>query len=275
MIRSRSYSRLPTEQSNPRTRRIDKASSLEIVRLINREDAMTAPAVLREAGNIARAIDLIADGLKKGGRLFFAGAGTSGRLGVLEAAECPPTFGTPPSLVQAVVAGGRRAVFRSREGAEDDEADARKRIGALARKGDVVVGISASGVTPFTLAALKEAGRRGCATVLVTSNERPDLKGVGAIICPIVGPEVIAGSTRLKSATAAKMVLNMLTAASMIKLGKVYQNWMVDLQPVSRKLRIRAIGLVSYLGRVSAKRAKGLLEKSRWNVRQAIEAAKS
>lgn len=266
------YSRLPTEQSNPRTLGLDRASSLEIVRLMNREDAAVAPAVLRETKNIAKAIELIAQGLKKGGRLFFAGAGTSGRLGVLEAAECPPTFGTPPSLVRAVMAGGDRAVFRSREGAEDDAADAVKRVGALVRKGDVVVGISASGVTPFTLAALKEARRRGCSTVLVTSNERPHLKEADAVICPMVGPEAIAGSTRLKSATAAKMVLNMLTAGAMVRLGKVYRNWMVDLKPVSQKLRMRAVGLVSRLGGVSAGKARSLLEKNRWNVRKAIEA---
>ena len=178
---------------------------------------------------------------------------------IIEAAECPPTFGTPPALVQAVMAGGRGSVFRSKEGAEDDAAAGKTAAGAKVRRGDAVVGIAASGVTPFVLAALEESRRRGAATILVTSNSRPALRAVDVTISPHVGPEALAGSTRMKSGTAAKMVLNMLTTASMMRLGKVYRNWMVDLKPSSKKLRLRAIRLVSRLGGVAPATAQRLL----------------
>src|SRR5206468_2435753 len=211
-----------------------------------------------------------------GGRLFFVGAGTSGRLGVIEAAECPPTFGTPRQLVQAIMAGGRGAVFRSREGAEDDEVAARRAVRARVRKGDVVVGASASGVTPFVRSALEAARRRGAGTVLVTCNAR----GLGRLsdqvrIVPTTGPEVLAGSTRLKAGTATKLVLNTLTTASMTGLGRIYGNRMVDLQPRSAKLRERALRLVAELGGVSRPRARAALNASRRNVRLAIVMARS
>jgi N-acetylmuramic acid 6-phosphate etherase len=257
---SRDFARLLTERPNRASRDLDRLSPAQIARLMNAEDRRAVAAVGRVAARIAAAVDLITGSIRAGGRLFFVGAGTSGRLGVLEAAECPPTFGTPPRLVQAIVAGGRGSVFRSREGAEDDAGGARRVVRARVRAGDVLVGISASGVTPFVRAALQEAAVRGAATVLVACNSRPG-RGVRAdvVIAPAPGPEVLAGSTRLKAGTATKLVLNTLTTASMARLGKVYGNRMVDLQPRSRKLRERALRLVTELGGVSRARARALL----------------
>jgi N-acetylmuramic acid 6-phosphate etherase len=256
MARRIRYERLPTEGANPASRDLDRLSPLQIARLMNREDRRAVAAVGRVARDIAAAVTLIVDALGRGGRLVFVGAGTSGRLGVLEAAECPPTFNTPRALVQAVMAGGRGSVFRSREGAEDDARDAVRRLRATARRGDVVVGVSASGVTPFVRAALGEARKRGCRTVLVACNASPALRGAAdVVIAPSPGPEVLAGSTRLKAGTATKLVLNTLTTASMACLGKVYGNRMVDLQPRSRKLRERAIRLVAEIAGVPRARA--------------------
>ena len=254
---------------------------------MNREDRRAVLAVARVARQIADAVQLIVASLRRGGRLFFVGAGTSGRLGVLEAAECPPTFGTPPRLVQAIIAGGRGSVFRSREGAEDDARAARRAVRARVRAGDVVVGVSASGVTPFVLAALEASRQRGAATVLVACNAGPAAaerlgrsSGSGprrtpVRISPATGPEVLAGSTRLKAGTATKLVLNTLTTASMTGLGRVYGNRMVDLQPRSAKLRERALRLVAELGGVSRPRARAALNASGRNVRLAIVMARS
>ena len=259
----------------------------EIATLMNREDRRAVLAVARVARQIADAVQLIVASLRRGGRLFFVGAGTSGRLGVLEAAECPPTFGTPPRLVQAIIAGGRGSVFRSREGAEDDARAARRAVRARVRAGDVVVGVSASGVTPFVLAALETSRQRGAATVLVACNAGPAAaerlgrsSGSGprktqVRISPATGPEVLAGSTRLKAGTATKLVLNTLTTASMTGLGRVYGNRMVDLQPRSAKLRERALRLVAELGGVSRPRARAALNASRRNVRLAIVMSRS
>src|SRR5213594_2052618 len=226
------YARLGTERANPRSHALDRMTPREIATLMNREDRRAVLAVARVARQIADAVQLIVASLRRGGRLFFVGAGTSGRLGVLEAAECPPTFGTPPRIVQAIMAGGRPAVFRSREGAEDDARAAARAVGVRVRHGDVVVGVSASGVTPFVRAALAAARRRGARTVLVACNPTTT-RGAPAdvIIAPAPGPEVLAGSTRLKAGTATKLVLNTLTTAAMARLGKVYGNRMVDLQP--------------------------------------------
>lgn len=260
-MRRVAYDRLPTERPNPRSRNLDQLSTLAIVGLMNREDSRVLAAVRRVRRQIARAVELIAASLKHRGRLFFVGAGTSGRLGIMEAAECPPTFGTPPSLVQAIIAGGRPAVFRSREGAEDREAEARQAIRQRVREGDVVVGISASGVSPFVRAALAEARRRRARTVLLAMNPlSPVGRLADLVIAPHVGPEVVAGSTRLKAGSATKMILNMLMTASMVQLGKVYGNRMVDLRPGSRKLRARARRLVQELGGASEQRARRLLE---------------
>lgn len=270
------YARLSTERSNPASVDLDRLSAYAIARLMNREDARAVRAVGRVASRIAAAVDLIVGALSRGGRLFFVGAGTSGRLGVLEAAECPPTFGTPPRLVQAIMAGGRASVFRSREGAEDDAGAATREVRRRVRRGDVVVGVSASGVTPFVRAALREARRRGAATALVACNAtRVGTVPARVVIDPRPGPEVLAGSTRLKAGTATKLVLNTLTTASMARLGRVYGNRMVDLQPRSRKLRERALRLVEELGRVPRPRAVRALDEARGRVRLAIVMART
>jgi len=274
------YARLATERANPRSRALDRLTPREIAALMNREDHRAVLAVGRVRSQIAAAVELIVAALRVGGRLVFVGAGTSGRLGVLEAAECPPTFGTPRRLVQAIIAGGRGSVFRSREGAEDDEAAARRAVRARVRAGDVVVGISASGVTPFVRAALTAARGRGAKTVLIACNaeglrEPRGRRTAHLRIVPATGPEVLAGSTRLKAGTATKLVLNTLTTASMTGLGRVYGNRMVDLQPRSAKLRERALRLVAELAGVPRGQAWTALEASRGRVRVAILMARS
>lgn len=265
------YSKLPTEKQNPRTRALDRLPVEKILAAIEREDRKIPGAVGRTRRATARAVKIIVSSLKKGGRLFFAGAGTSGRLGVLEAAECPPTFNTPPGLVQAVVAGGKRSVFRSKEGAEDRGGEARREIGKRVKKGDVVVGISASGVTNFVREALREAKRRGAKTVLVACNFSSPLRSIAdVLIAPRLGPEVIAGSTRLKAGTATKLILNRLTVATMVQLGKVYGNWMVDLQPRSKKLRARGLGILKRFTGLSNRKAEKIFKRARGRVKAAI-----
>jgi N-acetylmuramic acid 6-phosphate etherase len=275
MPRAIRYERLATERANPASRALDRLGARAIAALMNREDARAVRAVGREAARIAAAVDLVVAALSSRGRLFFVGAGTSGRLGVLEAAECPPTFGTPPRLVQAIMAGGRAAVFRSREGAEDDGRAAARAVRARVRRGDVVVGVSASGVTPFVSGALAAARRLGAQTVLVSCNPARGRAGARVVIAPSPGPEVLAGSTRLKAGTATKLVLNTLTTASMARLGKVYGNRMVDVQPRSRKLRERAARLVEELGGVTRPRARRLLATSDGRVPVAIVMARA
>jgi N-acetylmuramic acid 6-phosphate etherase len=246
----RQLGKLTTEKRNPRSAGLDRLPVAGVLKIINDEDAKVAAAVKKEIPSIGRAVGMIAAALGSGGRLFYVGAGTSGRLGVLDAAECPPTFGTHPLKIRAIVAGGKKAVFRSQEGAEDRAGDARAAIRkARIGKGDVVCGIAASLRTPFVARALEEARRRGAGTILVTTNPRSLLadrsfaglrKNIDVLISPDVGPEVVMGSTRMKSGTAQKMVLNMLTTASMVALGKVYENMMVDLRLNSRKLEERA-----------------------------------
>jgi len=266
------YHRLPTERPNPRSRALDRLHPGAIARLMNRADREAVKAVGRAAPAIGRAVTAIVERLARGGRLIFAGAGTSGRLGVIEAAECPPTFNTRPGQVQAVIAGGRRAVFRSVEGAEDDARGGARAI--RARRGDAVVGIAASGVTPFVRAALGEARRRGALTVLVTCNPSVPRRAAHVVIALEVGPEVLAGSTRLKAGTATKLTLNTLTTAAFTRLGKVHGNRMVDLQPKSAKLRARAERLVRDLGGVSAARAGKLLEQARGSAKVAVVMAR-
>ena len=268
------YERLATERVNPRSARLDRLGARAIATLMNREDRVAVAAVGRVAPAIAAAVDTIVAALAAGGRLFFVGAGTSGRLGVLEAAECPPTFGTRPGLVQAIMAGGRRSVFRSREGAEDDARAAARTVRARVRRGDVVVGASASGVTPFVRAALATARRQGAATVLVQCSAVRGRVAAGVVIRPVPGPEVLAGSTRLKAGTATKLVLNTLTTASMARLGKIYGNRMIDLQPRSAKLRARAERLVAEIAGVRPARARRALRETRGRVRLAIVVAR-
>jgi N-acetylmuramic acid 6-phosphate etherase len=268
------YDRLPTERPDPRTRDLDRLSPVQVARLMNRADAEAVRSVGRATPSIGRAVALIVESLSHGGRLFFVGAGTSGRLGVLEAAECPPTFGTSPALVQAVIAGGRPAVFRSAEGAEDDAAEGARQVRRRTQAGDVVVGIAASGVTPFVRAALAEAHRRGAATVLVTCNPRVPRHAARVAIVLGVGPEVLAGSTRLKAGTATKLALNTLTTAAFARLGKVYGNRMVDLRPRSAKLRARALRLVSEIGKVGPRDAARLLRNAGGSAKLAIVMAR-
>jgi N-acetylmuramic acid 6-phosphate etherase len=275
MPRSR-WARLATEHASRASRALDRLSPLAIARLMNREDRAVLTAVGRALPAVAAAVELIVAALGRGGRLFFVGAGTSGRLGVLEAAECPPTFGTPPGLVQAIMAGGRPAVFRSREGVEDDARAAARTVRARVRAGDVVVGVSASGVTPFARAALAAARRRGAATVLVACNplrraRAGRRRGRNPLVIGLdTGPEVLAGSTRLKAGTATKLVLNTLTTASMARLGRVYGNRMVDLQPRSAKLRDRALRLIQEVAGVPQAAAARALDAAGNRVRLAL-----
>ena len=272
------YARLATERENSRSRALDRMTPGAIAALMNREDRRAVAAVGRVRREIAVAVKLVVAALARGGRLFFVGAGTSGRLGVIEAAECPPTFGTPPRLVQAIIAGGHDAVFRSREGAEDDGRAARRAVRRRVRRGDVVVGISASGVTPFVRAGLAAARGQGAATVLVTCNAegaRGARSAASLRVVPLTGPEVLAGSTRLKAGTATKLVLNTITTAAMTGLGRVYGNRMIDLQPRSAKLYERALQLVTDLSGVSRDRARAALKASHGRVRVAIVMAKS
>jgi N-acetylmuramic acid 6-phosphate etherase len=276
--------KLTTEQSNPRSRNIDRQSIPAILRTIAREDATVPSAVRREIPHIARAVDLVVRSLKHGGRLIYVGAGTSGRLGILDAAECPPTFGTPPGMVQGVIAGGKSAVFRAIEGSEDlqhgGESDIRrKKVGDE----DVVCGIAASMRTPYVIGALREAKRRGASTILVTTNSRSRLAGrefaglrksVDVAICPVVGPEAIMGSTRMKAGTAQKLVLNMITTASMVRLGKIHGNLMIDLRLNSRKLEERAKRIVMMTTGLGYPAATAKLREAGGQVKTAIVMAK-
>jgi N-acetylmuramic acid 6-phosphate etherase len=289
-----------TEQRNPRTRNLDRKSTIEIVRALNREDASVARAVKRELPQIARAVDAIVRAFESGGRLIYSGAGTSGRLAVLDASECPPTFGMPPKMVQAVIAGGDRALRHAVEGAEDSAANgARDMVRVGVNRRDVVVGIAASGSTPYVLGALALARGRGAVTVGITSNPKSALAQQAEIaIAPNSGPEPVAGSTRMKAGTAQKMVLNMLSTASMIRMGRVYENWMVGVALTNKKLQRRGArileeaagatpsaaghalrraghdlptALVMLKKRVSVSEAKARLAAAHGNVRKALE----
>lgn len=266
---------LETEKRNPATTAIDQMSALEIARVMNAEDATVAAAVQRELPQIARAIEGITARLRQGGRLVYVGAGTSGRLGVLDASECPPTFSTSPELVVGWIAGGPDALTRSIEGAEDSaeagRADA-ARLGIAAS--DTLVGIAASGRTPYVLGAVAYANERGALTVGLACNADTPLAHVTAImIAPVVGPEVIGGSTRLKAGTAQKMILNMLSTGAMILLGKTYGNLMVDVQPTNGKLRRRAVAIVREATDISEPAAAALLHAADDDVKTAIVAA--
>ena len=238
--------KIATEQRNPNTMHIDTLSTLDMIRLINQEDHRVAEAVAQVTDKIAEAVDVIADRLAKGGRLIYCGAGTSGRLGILDAVECPPTYSTDPEMVQALMAGGYPAIFKAVEGAEDS-----KELGVQDMKninfgaGDVLVGIAASGRTPYVLGCMEYAKELGAPTVSVTCCPGSVLDNFADIgIAPCPGPEVITGSTRMKSGTAQKMVLNMLSTGAMIKLGKVYGNLMVDVKPSNEKLIRRCVTIV-------------------------------
>jgi N-acetylmuramic acid 6-phosphate etherase len=263
---------LPTEAINPVSLAIDKAPVREIIEMVVNEDRKVISAVLKEKERIAHGVEIVTQSLRKGGRIIFIGAGTSGRLGVVEASEIPPTFGTPPSLVQAIMAGGQDAVFRAKEGVEDNFEEGARSLGRLrlSRK-DVVIGVSASGMTPFVRGGLTRARKAGAKIIFVTCWPGSELQNfVDLQIAPAVGPEIIAGSTRLKAGTATKMVLNMLTTISMIKMGKTYGNLMVDVQTGSEKLKDRARRILGVVTALSYEEADALLKRSKWNVKAAI-----
>ncbi len=259
-----------TEYRNENTKDIDLLSTIDMVRKMNEEDLIVAKVVGDEAPNIAAAIDIIAKAFLKGGRLFYFGAGTSGRLGILDASECPPTFSVDPSMVQGIIAGGERALLTAVEGAEDSFEDGRKDAGMLTDK-DVCVVISASGNPKYLLGVLEKADEVGTATIAITCNSRGNIaQEAGHVICAEVGPEVIAGSSRLKAGTAQKMILNMLSTGAMIKIGKTYENFMIDLKAVNEKLKDRAIRIVSQIAQVTHSEALGALLKCDWEIKTAI-----
>lgn len=262
---------LGTERRNPRTRDIDLLPLEAVLGRINDEDATVAAVVRGQIPAIARAVQLVERSLRQGGRLVYIGAGTSGRLGVLDAAECPPTFGTDPAQVVGVLAGGAETLVRSREGVEDraEEAAADLRRIDLTSL-DTLVAITASRRTPYPVAGLAHARRIGAATVFITCNEPPAELEADVVIAAVVGPEVVTGSTRMKSGTAQKLILNMISTASMIRLGKVYENLMVDLRPMSRKLEARSKGILMQLLGTSYEEAGRLLEVAEGSVKRAL-----
>ena len=262
-----------TEQRNPRSQRIDRLSTIEIVDLINAEDRMVAESVGEERQAIAKAIDLVADCFRRGGRLFYIGAGTSGRLGVLDAAEMPPTYRTDPEMVQGIIAGGREALWRAQQGSEDHPEDGataveQRNVG----KDDFVLGIATSGTTPYVHGALRRARELGARTgILLCTYPTPALHDVhDVVIAPLVGPEVITGSTRMKAGTATKMVLNTISTGVMVKLGKVYGNLMVDLQVTCQKLRDRGERILMETLAIDRDAAAHLLDRADGHVKTAI-----
>jgi N-acetylmuramic acid 6-phosphate etherase len=268
----RDFGRFLTEQRNPRTMNLDAVPLRDALRIVNDEDAQVAGVVRQEIDRIADAIDLIVERRRRDGHIFFVGAGTSGRLGVIEAAEQTPTLDVPDPIYQAIVAGGPECVFRSSEGAEDVFEDGAEQVRrSNVRDGDVVVGIAASGTTPFVHGALAEAKRRGAGRVLLVCN----LTGVAAdaadvIIAPLVGPEVITGATRLRAATACKMVLNMMTIGTMLQTGKIYENLSVDVPKRSDKLIARATRIVRTLTEASESEARAALEAADYRAKIAV-----
>jgi N-acetylmuramic acid 6-phosphate etherase len=272
-VDTENLARALTEQRNPRSENLEKLSAAELVELFVEEESFVQEALRKEIASLARAIEMVTKSLRGGGRLFYVGAGTSGRLGVLDASEIPPTFSAPPDMVQGIIAGGAAALSRSVEGAEDDRGN-----GALAIEergvtaADVVCGITASGRAPFVIGALTEAKKRGAQTILLTCNpERARLEGCDLEIDLATGPELLTGSTRLKAGTATKIALNLISTGAMVALGKVRGNLMIDLTISNMKLRDRAIRLVAEIAKCDAREAAQRLELHHWNVRAALE----
>ncbi|MGC8889983.1 MAG: N-acetylmuramic acid 6-phosphate etherase [bacterium] len=261
-----------TEDYNESAANLDMLPTIEMVKIMNEEDKKVAFAIEKVISDIARAIDIIVERFKLGGRLIYVGSGTSGRLGILDAAECYPTFGVPPDMVKAIIAGGEKAITFPVEYAEDDIVQGREEIKAIGvSERDVVVGITASGTTPFVIGALEEAHRLGASTILITNNYGSSVKSIVDVAIEIdTGPEVIAGSTRLKAGTSQKMVLNMLSTLSMVRLGKVYGNIMVDLKPTNKKLVNRAVSIIRKITGVSEEIALAWLKECDMNVKEAI-----
>ena len=263
---------LTTEQNNPESVAIDQMDPIQIAMLMNREDLKVVAAVERVLPEIARAIETVTERVQAGGRLIYIGAGTSGRLGVLDASECPPTFNTPPALVVGLIAGGHRALTNAIEGAEDNRQAGEEDLrGVEVDAKDVVCGIATSGRTPYVLGGLAYARSLGAATLGVTCNEVSELTEVSdVLIAPVVGPEILSGSTRLKAGTATKMVLNMISTGTMIRIGKTYGNWMVDLRATNVKLKDRSIRIVSGITGLDRQRAESLLARCDGEVKTAI-----
>jgi N-acetylmuramic acid 6-phosphate etherase len=261
-----------TEHRNPASRGLDRLPTKAILRLMNREDRKVAISVGREIPAIARAVDAIVSGIRKGGRLIYVGAGTSGRLAVLDAAECPPTFGVAPAVVQALIAGGRKALTGAVEGAEDSARDAVRDLRTRRLKpNDIVVGIAASGTTPYVLSALSFARRRGATTIAVTSNRKAAIaRSAQIVIATEVGPEIVTGSTRLKAGTSQKLVLNMLSTAAMVRLGHVYDNLMIDVALTNEKLRKRGLRILTEASGAGPAAAEHALRQSGHNLRAAL-----
>jgi N-acetylmuramic acid 6-phosphate etherase len=263
---------LTTEQNNPESVAIDQMDPIQIAMLMNREDLKVVAAVERVLPDIARAIEIVTERVQAGGRLIYIGAGTSGRLGVLDASECPPTFNTPPALVVGLIAGGHRALTNAIEGAEDNRQAGEEDLrGVELDAKDVVCGIATSGRTPYVLGGLAYARSLGAATLGVTCNAVSELSEVSdVLIAPVVGPEILSGSTRLKAGTATKMVLNMISTGTMIRIGKTYGNWMVDLRATNVKLKDRSIRIVSGITGLDRERAESLLARCDGEVKTAI-----
>jgi len=263
---------LTTEQINFNTKNIDNMTTLEMLTVINDEDIKVAYAVKEELANIVKVVDIVSEKLKKGGRLFYVGAGTSGRLGILDASECPPTYGTDPSIVQGIIAGGAAAILKAVEGAEDDEKMGMKVINEKnINKNDIVIGITASGCTPFVMGAVKEAKKNGVITIGISNNKNSSINNeVDIGINLVVGPEVVMGSTRMKAGTSQKLVLNMITTGAMIKMGKVYGNLMVDMRLSNKKLIDRAVRMIKYSTGAEEEIAMEYLKRSNFNTKIAI-----
>ncbi len=264
---------LKTEMRNPDTYGIDKMSALEIVEIINRENAKVTVAVEAALPRIAVVCDAVADAINAGGRIFYIGSGTSGRLAVCDAAECPPTFGVPYDLFNGIIAGGEKCMFKAAENAEDNPTagvDDLKARGFCAK--DILIGISASGSAAYVISAVKYAKSIGAKSFSITNNPESKLGKVADIdICADTGPEVITGSTRMKAGTAQKIILNMISTAAMVKCGCVYENMMINLKPTNKKLRRRMIGIVTEIVGCTAEKAEELLEENGWNIRSAVE----
>lgn len=265
-------STIATEKSNPSTKNIDIASTYKIVEMINNEDLKVAVEVQKRLSEIADAVDIISENFLNGGRLFYFGAGTSGRLGILDASECPPTYNTSPTMVQGIIAGGDTAIKNAVEGAEDSVELAERDFNSLnIKNNDTITAISASGNANYVVKILELAKAQGCKTIAITSNSDAKIKKYAdCFICTNTGAEAISGSTRMKAGTSQKMILNMLTTASMVKIGKTYQNYMIDVRPTNDKLKKRAEGIVSEISECSSEQAVKVLEECGYNVKTAI-----
>lgn len=264
--------KLNTEQQNPKTMNIDLMSTEEIITVINQEDTLVPNVLARQVPNISEVVDRIVSAFKHGGRLVYVGAGTSGRLGIIDASECPPTYGTDPNMVVGIIAGGKEAMTEAIEGVEDDMQQGRKDMEEISLTDqDIVVGIAASGRTPYTIGALEYAKQLGAVTVSVVCSKDSEMEKISDhTIAAVVGPEVITGSTRMKAGTAQKLILNMLSTASMIKMGKVYGNLMVDVQMTNEKLHNRAINIVKMATGASDEEAEAAIMEQNYNTKAAI-----